>query len=387
MTLSDLLQERIDIIDDAVRMKKPKRVPFITVDAFWRYYDTGHKLSEALLNTKIMHDATIEFQKRYQHDGWLDIGARNPLQVTRSLGNYEYNIDDQNNVLMLKEQCCFKETDYDPFVENPIRTLWENVITRKYTLFNQDMPSEVLCNTFGKFFELDAAIKTIIQRLATECGVPPLTSVQSGPGIFTAFECLYNFLRGMKGLAVDLRRCPEKILAFGQVYHELFVKGAINSIENTAVATSSFTALTSLLNQNLVSAKQFGKFCWPHFKELTDRIVDTNNKLLILSEGTTVHITEYLQELPKGHFCVYVEMDDIFEARKRLPNLCLWGGLPLSLLARGTQQECIDHTKRVIDEVGRDGGLILCTDKFSSAPGDCKRSNLLAVAEFIQTYR
>lgn len=92
------LDERIKLFDDAVRMEqKPKRVPFVTNDAFWRYYDLGYTLSDALMDKQKIEDANIEFQKRYQFDAMLDIGDRNPLIMTRSLGNFEYQINDENN--------------------------------------------------------------------------------------------------------------------------------------------------------------------------------------------------------------------------------------------------------------------------------------------------
>ncbi len=49
MDAKEMFNERVEIFDDAVRMiKAPKRVPFVTNDAFWRYYDLGYKLSEAM---------------------------------------------------------------------------------------------------------------------------------------------------------------------------------------------------------------------------------------------------------------------------------------------------------------------------------------------------
>ncbi|MEG0379869.1 MAG: hypothetical protein RR614_15430, partial [Eubacterium sp.] len=90
MNQSKAFNERIKIFDDAVRMKKrPERVPFVTNDAFWRYHDLGYSLSDALLNQQKIEDANIEFQKRYQFDTLLDIGDRNPMIMTRSLGNFE----------------------------------------------------------------------------------------------------------------------------------------------------------------------------------------------------------------------------------------------------------------------------------------------------------
>ena len=382
------LDERIKLFDDAVRMEqKPKRVPFVTNDAFWRYYDLGYTLSDALMDKQKIEDANIEFQKRYQFDAMLDIGDRNPLIMTRSLGNFEYQINDENNTLMLAEQNHFHEDDYDSFIKNPLKTLWENVIPRKYTYFKNGMSLQTLQNTLGEFLAYDQSIQRTNQRLASECGVPQLFDPVNGARIYPAFEALYNFLRGMKGLSRDLRKIPKKVLAFNEVYHNTFVKGLVDGIKHTDSPSSAFTVFTIMLSENMINPKQFEKFFWPQFKELADKVVETNGTMFVLSEGSFKHVSEYLQELPKGHFCFYVEMDDIFETRKQLPNLCLWGGLPVSLISRGTKQECIDYTKRVIDEVGRDGGLILCTDKFTSHPSDCNRENLLAISEFIHNYQ
>ena len=388
MDMKEKFDERVEIFDDAVRMKKaPKRVPFVTNDAFWRYYDLDYTLSDALMDPQKIEDAVIRFQQRYEFDLLLDIGDRNPMIMTRSLGNFEYGIDDANNTLFLEEQCHFKEEDYDKFIANPLKTLWEDILPRKYKYFTPEMELGTLQNTLGKFLEYDQSIKKTTQRLIDECGVPNIFDLENGNKIFPAFECLYNFLRGMRGLSRDLRRIPEKVLAFNEVFHQVFVKRSIDAIKKVEKPTSTFTEFTIMLSQNMINPKQFEKFYWPQFKEIADKIVETDGTMFTLSEGTLKHVSEYLQELPKGHFCFYVEMDDIFETRKRLPNVCLWGGLPITLIAKGTKQQCIDHAKKVIDEVGRDGGLVLSTNKFTANPKDCNRENLLAVSEFVRNYK
>ncbi|MFH0730675.1 MAG: uroporphyrinogen decarboxylase family protein [Pseudomonadota bacterium] len=385
MNPNELLTERLEICNDAVRMKKkPKRVPFITLDAFWRYHDSHYKLSEALMDYRDVENACIKFQNRYQFDSFLDIGDRNPLQVTRSLGNFEYRIDDDRNTLVLRDQCFFNPEDYDLFAQNPVKTLWENVLTRKYTLFNKDTPLETLMGTVGKFIEYTRAMSRISERLATECGMPPLFANMH---LGVAIECLYNFFRGIKGLALDLRRCPDKITSFIEVFHTAFVKPQIEGIVKIDKPATCFSRSSPMLAQNLLGRKDFEKFYWPQFKEITDKIVATDNTLFLLSEGTTKHITEFLQELPKGHFCMLVDMDDIFETRKRLPNMCLMGGIPLFMLGRASKEQVIDRAKKVIDEVGSEGGVILSTDKFPSSSVDCNRDNLLALSEFVRNYR
>lgn len=66
--------------------------------------------------------------------------------------------------------------------------------------------------------------------------------------------------------------------------------------------------------------------------------------------------------------------------------MALFGGMPCTLLGKGTQEECVDYAKRLIDELGRDGGFILSQDKMVSFASDCKPENLKAVSQLVHTY-
>ena len=105
--------ERIRAFQDAVRMKKNPYVPFFSNDGFWRIYDAGYKLSEVVYDYDKALDALLTYAKRYDVDTFLDIGDRNPLQISEVLGNKEYIIDDEHNTLVIKEQCHMTEDDYD----------------------------------------------------------------------------------------------------------------------------------------------------------------------------------------------------------------------------------------------------------------------------------
>jgi hypothetical protein len=81
---------------------------------------------------------------------------------------------------------------------------------------------------------------------------------------------------------------------------------------------------------------------------------------------------------------ILLEQDDIFEMRKKLPNVALAGGMKTSLLGYGTKEECVDYAKKLIDTLGE--GFILSQDKMISFRNDIKRENLLAVHEFVRNY-
>ena len=76
------------------------------------------------------------------------------------------------------------------------------------------------------------------------------------------------------------------------------------------------------------------------------------------------------------------EEDDIFELRRTLPNIALAGGMTTELLGGGTKAECLDYAKKLVDELGRDGGFVMGQKKMISYRNDAKSENVLAVQEF-----
>jgi uroporphyrinogen-III decarboxylase len=51
---------------------------------------------------------------------------------------------------------------------------------------------------------------------------------------------------------------------------------------------------------------------------------------------------------------------DLFRAKEIIGDtMCILGGMPLSLLQTGTPEQVREHTKKVIEEVGKDGGFIM----------------------------
>ena len=83
----------------------------------------------------------------------------------------------------------------------------------------------------------------------------------------------------------------------------------------------------------------------------------------------------------------HIEQDDPFAFREALPNVCIMGGLTTDLLANGTPEACVAYTKRLCDELGKDGGFILSEGKMLSYRNDAKRENYKAVCDFVNSYR
>ena len=107
----------------------------------------------------------------------------------------------------------------------------------------------------------------------------------------------------------------------------------------------------------------------------------------IFTEGSILRFAEYFKDYPKGVLTFHIEQDDPFAFRQALPNVCIMGGLTTELLNNGTPEECVAYTKRLCDELGKDGGFILSEGKMLSYRNDTKRENYKAVCDFVSSYK
>jgi len=125
----------------------------------------------------------------------------------------------------------------------------------------------------------------------------------------------------------------------------------------------------------------FERFWWP----FTEMIVDA-----FWSEGivTVFHVDqcwdkniEYFRRLPKGS--AILELDsttDIFRAKEILRgHLCIHGDVSASLLSLGKPEEVTAYCKKLIEDVGGDGGFILGSG--CVVPPNVTRENFRAMIE------
>ena len=132
--------------------------------------------------------------------------------------------------------------------------------------------------------------------------------------------------------------------------------------------------------------KVFERFWWPY----TEKIVDA-----MFSEGivTLMHLDTdwgknipYFKKLPKGSVVLQLDsMTNMFEAKKILGgHQAFHGDVSPALSTLGTPEEVSSYCKKLIDEVGYDGGLVLGVG--CEIPPNCKKENLKAMLETAKNY-
>jgi len=113
-------------------------------------------------------------------------------------------------------------------------------------------------------------------------------------------------------------------------------------------------------SDGFMSLKQFEKFYWPGLKTVVLSVIDAGQIPFIFFEGCWDQRLEYLRELPQGKILGLFDCTDLFKAKEIIGDtMCICGGIPASLLQTGPPEKIEDLVKRLIKEVGKDGGYIM----------------------------
>jgi uroporphyrinogen-III decarboxylase len=134
-----------------------------------------------------------------------------------------------------------------------------------------------------------------------------------------------------------------------------------------------------------VTPDQFDKYFWPTLKPVIEEIWAHGHQTLFYAEGKWKHHWDSFRELPEGSIIYHCDRDDIFETHRALGDrFAISGGIPNYLLSFGKPQEVRDFCKKVIDEVGADGGYIM--DAGAIMQNDTSIENIQAMTDFTRDY-
>lgn len=136
----------------------------------------------------------------------------------------------------------------------------------------------------------------------------------------------------------------------------------------------------------VLNRKQIERLLLKTWKPVMDKLQEKQKITHFGIEGSFINsvLGEFLSEY--DYVSVPVEMDDPYEIRKKFPKLTIRGGLSVDVMGHSTPEKCVDMAKRAIDELGRDGGLIMGTNKFVTYDYDMNAENLKAVCDFVTSY-
>lgn len=133
-----------------------------------------------------------------------------------------------------------------------------------------------------------------------------------------------------------------------------------------------------------MSEQQFKTFYWSFLKEVIFGLINEGCVPLLFAEGSYNSRLEHLKELPKGHCIWMFDRTDMARVKELLGDtICIAGNVPAGLIITSTPDKVKDYCKKLIDEVGKNGGYIMSC---GTAMDQAKPDTLHAMIDFTKEY-
>lgn len=198
---------------------------------------------------------------------------------------------------------------------------------------------------------------------------------------------LYEYFslgRSLGPMSLDLYDRPDQVKAAGKRWAKEMTALAIR-FAGLVKVPRVFIGL-SRSSPALISPRHFEEFVLPELEYMVHHLIDAGLTPLFHCDTNWTKNFPLFRRFPAKK--IILELDgfsDIFQAKEILGDrMCIMGDVPAYLTAFGSKDEVMAYCRRLIQEVGKDGGFILSSG--CSIPANAKAENVKALAEAAQEW-
>jgi hypothetical protein len=185
--------------------------------------------------------------------------------------------------------------------------------------------------------------------------------IMAGALVHAPFDFMSDTLRGMKGIFLDLRHNPDKLLAAEEKIIGPQVETAIAICRGRNCPYAFFPLHRG--SDGFISIPVFERFYWPQLRTMFLRLIAAGITPVVFYEGVWDQRLKYLAELPAGKTVGLFQRSDLFKVKEVLGDvMCIVGGMPVSMLFGARPDEVRNHTRRICETLGKGGGFVMSTD-------------------------
>lgn len=409
--IEKLRAARIKRVEDTINLKVPDRVPFFPQTNLLAIQYGGITARQAFYDYEKWFTACLKMNTELEPDlCWP------PLTVTPGRA---YEILDctqirwpghdapDNASIQFIDDAYMKEDEFDRFIDDPTDFIISCYLPR---IFSKLKPFDKLQSLKYLFLQgykgaftisvlSDPEIADAFRSLARAADESSkyfsflaeyekkidkygLVNAFGGSNLTCAFDILGDNFRGITGIMTDMYRRPDKLIAALDKIQSILLDKA-RTLSKTSREGRVFIPL-HLGADGFMSLAQFERFYWPYLKKLINTLLDEGMTPCPFFEGDYTSRLEYLTDLPKAKIMGIFDKTDLFKAKKVIgKTMCIVGNMPITLLQTGTVDDITDYSKKLIDEVGKDGGFIMS----SRSVLDCADKELINIwADFTKEY-
>jgi uroporphyrinogen-III decarboxylase len=192
------------------------------------------------------------------------------------------------------------------------------------------------------------------------------------------FDVIGDTLRGTKGIMLDLRRQPEKLLQAMEALVPLMIRMGVGAAQQTGHPII-FIPLHKGAD-GFLSDEQYKKFYWPTLRAVMVGLIEQGCIPLPAAEGGYGSRLQVIRDIPKGSTLWMIDQTDMVQAKQALDGIaCVLGNVPMDMLSLGTPEQVREYAQDLIKNANGNGGFIMGNGAFFD---QAKPEN---VAAFVQT--
>lgn len=379
-------QERVRLLIDVIKLKKPARVPVTATAGFYVGRHSGLTKKQSMHDYEKAAAAVIKFHEDFRPD--FQTSSVAPARVFELLGlrlvDWPGNGLADETPWQYLEAEYMREDEYDALIADPDVYFRRRLLPRFGSAFAPLAslpPLTDMVEATTMLFSLpafaDPKVVEGMQRMAEaarEClaylmalgaagadaagrlGIP-----SSFGGIAKApYDILADTLRGTRGIMIDRFRRPEKILEACERFVPIIIDWGMRQTEMTGAPLVTFVLHKGA--DSFMSDADFRQFYWPTLKAVLKGLIDEGIVPTMFAEGGYNKRLDVIAdpELPAGSMFWLFDQTDMAAAKQALRgHSAMAGNVPTALLALGTPAEVEKYTLDLLETCAKDGGFML----------------------------
>jgi len=406
-----LYSQRLQRITDAIALRRPDRVPTAFNATFWlaRYGGISHRqlMYDYETSQDILRRAIFELEPdSYSPSHFTTfLGPTMDKLGFRQLQWPGHGVGDHQPYQYLDREY-MKAEEFDELIADPTGFYLSKYLPRIASAFEgfEKLPlfpglhyTRVVT---GIRAFADPAVRSALSRVIEaaeeaqkladyangfiaemrQAGFPLLGAATS----MAPYDFLADYFRGAKGMMTDLYRRRDKLMEAMDKMVPFLLRHAVA----TAAASPSKIIFIPIhwAPDRFMSQDQFKTVYWPSFRRLLLALIDAGLTPMPLWESECDQRLEIIGEgMPKAKMIYWFERTDMVRAKAILGDVvCLRGNILPPVMNLGTPADVDAACRHLIENVGRDGGLIL--DGAFGIPDEAPLANVRALYQSVRKY-
>jgi len=400
-------KEKTERFSKTVELKAPDRVPLM-------FFTCGHvfakwfKLSEVYFNYSGMRDAIVKFATTFPSDVFVAAPAAEGFIMAVAFADVpqiapvvRFITGPMHDILRdkwtrwpgreLAEHMPFqfiggeymKPEEYKKLIDNPVEFIHSTILPRACENLSKPGSAQYAYTIAKLTLEATNYLNALteINNTLLKHGFPPLAVTFA----YAPPDFIGDFLRHPTGAMLDIRRHPDE---FKQA-SEALIKPILQVAFILKPAGAQYAFIPLHLNE-MLPPKLYNEFYWPYLKRIIVELYNNGIKSLVLFEGDHTPHLDTVLELPKGWGIGVFERADIRKVWEKLKgHTCVAGGITPGQLVGWTPERIEEYVKKLVEEIGPEGGLILApgTAEIDPASPDANLRALINAVLKYGTYR